>query len=310
MRPQLTAAVTSLVLVLAGGARAQEALPPSPYSLPWQLRPVTGATALRSDSSFASYQNAAAQGGFTVVSTLAASYRIPGTGDAPGTGLAPVLKLAAVNDSSPSGPGGFAVVNPLVGATYARVLGSGFRASGFLALTIPVGMGGGDTPDKTLVAARSAGQYARSAMDNALFAVNDLALIPGVDVAYVAHGVTVQIEATLFELLRVRGAAAQAETTKTNFTTGLHVGYFVVDALSLGADLRYQRWLNAPIAVDHDPTGTLVDNLTFGVGPRLHFALAPGTSIHPGISFSRGLDKPMAGAANYDVVQLDVPVLF
>ena len=25
--------------------------------------------------------------------------------------------------------------------------------------------------------------------------------------------------------------------------------------------MRYQRWLNGPIAVDKDPTGTLVDNL-------------------------------------------------
>src|SRR5205085_5749456 len=62
------------------------------YSLPWQLRPVTAATVVRSDTSFAMYENAASTGGVTVVSSLLASYRIPGTGtETPATGLAPLV---------------------------------------------------------------------------------------------------------------------------------------------------------------------------------------------------------------------------
>jgi hypothetical protein len=281
---------------------------PAPYSLPFQLRPVTATTSARWDSSFAKYENAASQGGFTFVSMLGGSYKIPGTGGQ-GEGLAPLVKVAIVNDSPPTGTGGLALVNPLVGASYALKLGAGFRASAFLGFTIPIGMGGGDTPDKGAADARNAGPLARAAMDNALFAVNDFTVIPGIDVAWVGHGFTAQIEATLFQLMRVRGSAADPDASKTNFTTGIHAGYFVLDMLSIGAELRYQRWLQAPLAVQKDATGALVDNVTFGVGPRLHFEVG-GMWIRPGLAYTRGIDAPMAAAANYHIVQLDVPVVF
>jgi hypothetical protein len=284
--------------------------PPSTYSLPWQLRPVTVATGVRSDTSFAKYEDAASRGGFTVASTLLASFKIPGTGPN-GAGLAPLVRFAAVNDSPPTGNGGLAIVNPLVGASYAIVLGGGFRASFFLGFTIPVGMGGGDKPDVGVLDARTKGASARMAMDNSLFAVNDFAGIPGVDVAYVDHGLTLQLEATLFELTRVRGAAAQQEATKTNLTTGAHVGYAIVPQLTFGADIRYQRWLNAPISVDKDGSGTLVDTWSMAIGPRLHLRLGESMWIRPGVAYSRALDKPLAGAApNYSVLQVDVPFVF
>ncbi len=293
---------------------APEAAPPvparpAPYSLPFQLRPVVASTALRSDSSFASYENAKVQHGFAVVSELLGSFRIPLNGG-PGTGLAPMVKLTVVNDSPPgTATGGFAFVNPLVGASYALSFGSGWRGNAFLGFTIPVGMGGGDSPDKGALDARTVGPIARADMDNALFAVNDLAIIPGLDLAYVADGLTLQAEATLFQLTRVRGAEAQPEASKTNLTAGLHAGFFVLRCLSLGAEVHYQRWLNAPIAVDHMKPGTSVDMTSLGVGPRFHFQVG-GVWFRPGISFTRGFDHPMTSPGNYNVVQLDVPVVF
>jgi hypothetical protein len=266
---------------------------------------------VRSDTSFAGYQNALAQSGFAVVSELSAGYRIPGTGSAPGTGVAPLVKLTVVNDSPPgTATGGFAFVNPLVGASYALVLGSGFRASAFLGFTLPVGMGGGNTPDKGALDARTVGPVVRAGMDNALFAVDDFTVIPGVDIAYVAHRFTAQFEATLFQLERVRGSAQDPDAEKTNFTGGLHAGYFVLDALSIGAELRYQRWINAPSTVNARKPGTSVDLLSLGVGPRLHFKVAPGIWIRPGLAYTRGFDHPMTSPANDNVVQLDVPVVF
>jgi hypothetical protein len=309
-----------LALAALFGARtsfAQEAQTTSPppsrtgYSLPFQLRPVTAATALRSDTSLASYENALSQGGFALVSELTGSFRVPGTGATPGTGLAPMLKLTVVNDSAPgTATGGFAFVNPIIGASYALSLGSGFRASGFLGFTIPVGMGGGDSPDKGALDARMVGPFVRAAMDNALFAVNDLAIVPGIDLAYVANRFTAQVEATLFQLERVRGAATQHEATKTNFTSGLHIGYFVTDLLSVGAELRYQRWFNAPIAVDQQKPGTSADEVTFAFGPRFHFEPTHGVWARPGIAYSRGMNHPMTSPANDQIVQLDLPVVF
>jgi hypothetical protein len=287
--------------------------PPAPYSLPWQLRAAAATTAIRSDTAFARYEDAKSSGGFTVASTLLASYKVPGTGDK-WAGVAPLVRLAVVNDSPPSSVaagGGFALVNPLVGATYVTALGAGLRAGFFMGGTIPIGMGGGDTPDKGVKDARSAGLPARSQMDNSLFAVDDFALIPGVDVAWVGEGFTLQAEATLFQLWRVRGAKDQPEASKTNFTSGVHAGYFIVPELSVGLDLRYQRWLNAPIAIDKDTTGTRIDNWTAAIGPRFHFSLGNGVKIHPGIAYARALDKPMAAATpNYHIIQLDIPVTF
>lgn len=290
----------------------------APYSLPWQLRPAAAATAVRADATFAGYDNAkGASGGFTVAPTLVASYKVPGTGDG-WTGLAPLLKLAAVNDSPPAGgTGGFAIVNPLVGATYAMALPAGVRAGFFLGATIPIGMGGGDTPSAGVTDARSAGQYARSQMDDSLFAVDDFALIPGVDVAWVGSGFTVQAEATLFQLWRVRGSginpatmsAPDPDATKTNFTSGIHVGYFVIPLLSFGVDVRYQRWLSPPLAIQKAPSD-YIDNWTGAIGPRLHIPLGEGIRIHPGLAFAMGLDNPMGSPFNYRIVQLDVPVTF
>jgi hypothetical protein len=284
----------------------------APYSLPFQLRPVTSATVLRSDTSFGAYDNLAAQHGFAVVSELTGSWRIPGTQAGPGTGLAPLVKLTVVNDSPPgTTAGGFAFVNPLVGASYAATLGSGLRASVFAGITIPVGMGGGDTPNPGEADARTVGPVIRAGMDNSLFAVNDVAFIPGLDVAYVAHGFTAQAEATFFQLERVRGAKAQAEASKTNLTGGIHLGYFLAPFLSLGAELRIQWWLDPPFNVQNHKPNTSYDLTSLGVGPRLHFQLARDIWIRPGVSYTRGFDPPMTPKGfNDNVVQLDVPVVF
>ena len=74
------------------------------------------------------------------------------------------------------------------------------------------GWAAGDTPAAGAATANSAGIRARSAMDNAMFAVNYFTAIAGGDLAYVDHKLTVQLEATLFQLLRVRGSNAASGT--------------------------------------------------------------------------------------------------
>lgn len=320
--------VASIVVALLGASRgvaqsepkaAPATAPPAPYSLPWQLRPAAVATAVRSDTSLAFYENpASGAGGVTTASMLLVSYKL--TPD-----LAPLVRLGVVGNSPPrdavfasGAPQASAVafVNPALGATYLVKLDPDFRLALFLGLTLPIGMGGGDTPDPAVKAARVSGIPARAAMDNAMFAVDDFTVFPGVGVAYVAHGLTLQLEATLLQLFRVRGGTAPAtgpasnpDASKTNFTGGLHVGYFLIPQLSLGADLRHQRWLSTPTAVKNDPTDSLRDTTTMAVGARFHAKLSETIWLRPGIAYARGLDDPM-NAAGYHIVQLDVPVLF
>lgn len=297
-----TGTVTATATPTATAAGATPATP-APYSLPWQLRPAMAVSVVRSDTTVAMYEKpgkepgSAAEGTYTVASMLLASYKVTPE-------FAPFLRLGVVNT-----PDGTGVTNLATGATLAVPLGGAVRVAMFLGVAIPIGSGGGDAPDAKVLGAVRSGVLARSAMDNAMFAVNDLTVFPGIDVAYVAHGLTVQIEATFLALSRVQGEKAQKDASKTNFTTGLHVGYFFQPWLSAGAELRYQRWFGAPAAVAADATGDSRDNVSFAIGPRGHFKVGSRVWLRPGIAYARGLDLPMS-KAGYNMVQIDLPVVF
>jgi hypothetical protein len=277
----------------------------APYSLPWQLRPVSPGNVVRSDNVFANYEDAKANRGFTIVNMLSGSYKVI-------PDLAVFGKLTTSQDSPPSGNGGFVMDNPAVGAVYGLAR-SDFRAGFYLSATIPVGGGGGDSPSAGALDARKAGAPARLSFDNSIFAPNDVAIVPGVDVAYVAHDFTAQFEVTYFELHRVRGEAAQHEEAKRNLTSGLHLGYFLLPALSVGGELRYQHWLNPPFFTPGNDSASnpAIDQWSFAAGARFHVPLGETFWVRPGVSYGRGLDLPLAGATpNYHVAQLDIPFAF
>ncbi|MFL5303716.1 MAG: hypothetical protein ACJ8F1_00815 [Polyangia bacterium] len=282
--------------------------PPPPYSIPWQLRPAAAASVVRSDSSVAFYDTAGASGS-TVATMLLGSYAVT-------SHLAPLLRLGFVQNQAPgAAPDGSSFINPIVGLTYARRAGS-VRWAAFAGGTIPIGAGSGDHPDAGVAAANTAGLQARSGMDNAMFAVNYFTGIVGADVAYVDHRLTVQAEATLFQLLRVHGDDAggqSSDAARTNSTMGLHAGYFLLPFLSVGAELRYQRWLSTPTRVvmgtKSDIPSANKDTTTVAIGPRAHFAVGRGMFLRPGISYARALDAPLSNSS-YNMVQVDVPLVF
>jgi len=268
----------------------------SRYSMPWQLRPAAAASALRAASALAMSDPQT-----TSATMLLGSWQIV-------PDLAPFLRLGVVSNSPDQGEGATLLVNPAFGATYASAVGDDLRLALFLGLTAPVGQGGGNSPEAAMAPTRNAGMQARSAMDNAMFAVNDFTVFPGVGLAWVKSDVTLQAEVTFLQLTRVRGEDVQPDSSKTNLTSGLHVGYFVLSMLSLGMDLRYQRWLSTPKVVEDDPTDTLRDNATLAVGPRFHFEMDAGW-LRPGISYTHPLDDPM-GKSGYRIVQIDLPFVF
>lgn len=272
---------------------------PPPYSLPWQLRPVAAGNVIRSDTSFAFYENpTTGDSGSTVASMLLLSHKIA-------SDLAPVFRVGVVSNSPPKGAieGAAGVTNPLLGLTYAPKIHADLKLAFFFASTIPIGAGGGLTFDRNVGAAMAAGMPARSAMDNAMFAVNYQTTIPGIGLAYVANGFTAQIEGTLLVLTKTRGPKA-ADDSNVNFISGLHLGYFIVPLFSIGAELRHQRWLTTPTAVAKDPTRAARDNTTFALGPRFHFKLGETSWLRPGVSYAMPIDDPL-GKSKYKMFQLD-----
>ncbi len=307
------ASIAIAVLACASIARADDAPsvtaalppppvpPPAPYALPMQLRPAAVGDVIRSDTSIAHHDMNGA-GGTTIASTFAASVRITPT-------LAPLFRVAAIRDLPPTGASASAASNPLVGLTYAPALRAPLKMSLLAAVTIPVGSGGGDTPDPPRATAIKDAVLARSAMDNALFAVDDVAASAGADLAWSRRGVTVQGEVTLFELTRVRGSAVETDARRTNSTAGLFVGWTARPDLAIGAELRYQRWLSTPAPVAADKTGASRDNLSAAIGVRTKVSLGRGLVLRPGLSYARGLDDPMR-AKSYQIVQVDLPLAF
>jgi hypothetical protein len=253
------------------------------YSLPWQLRPVTIGNLARVDSVAAVFNDANGNLDEAVATVVTASYRI-------NRNWAPMVRVSFVgNDAPGEATDGSSFANPLVGATYARALGS-YRLALFGATTLPIGTGGGNTPSIRAAKTNAASSTARPA-DDAMFAVNYTTAIAGADFAYVSEA-----------------------------AVGLHLGYFIGSHFSLSSDLHYRRWLSHPTTLsaatgarvalsDADMAGT-----TVAVGPRFHFRVGKQGWIRPGLSFVRGLDARGFDAplltAQATGVQVDVPVTF
>lgn len=274
---------------------------PFHYSLPWQLRPAITWNVVRSDTSYSFFEGKAPLTGETLkgnalVTSLLFGYKVTEE-------IQPFVRMAFTSNSPPVGDKATALSNPVVGVTYGLKPTDDIRVAAILALTAPIGQGGGDTPSPATNAQQNA-NFARSAMDGALFAVNDLAIIPGVSAAYIAHGLTVQGELTYVQLTRTRG---QGDKSRSVLTSGIHVGYFLIPQLSIGGELRHQRFLSTPLAVERIPA--LREISTFALGVRGHFHLGDRLWLRPGVSFTMPLDQPLSDA-KLKVVQLDIPFVF
>lgn len=304
MKLPLSALALSSVLVATSAfadepvAEKKHEYGPKPfhYALPFQLRPAITWNVLRSDTSYGFFQAPNGDKGSTLVTSLLFGYKITEE-------IQPFVRIAYTSHSPPVGEKAGALSNPVAGITYGIKPSDDLRVAAILGVTAPFGQGGGDVPSKETVAQQGA-NATRSAMDGALFLPNDLAIIPGVSAAYVAHGLTVQGELTYVQLMRVRGLGDRA---KAVLTSGLHVGYFVIPQLSIGGELRHQRFLTTPIGVERVPAAR--DNTTFALGVRGHFQLGDRFWLRPGVSFTMPIDQPLSDA-KLKVAQLDVPFVF
>jgi hypothetical protein len=278
---------------------------PPPYSLPWQLRPVAPGNVVRLDTAFGFYENpTTGNAGSAQATSLLGSYKII-------PNLAVVARVGLVHNSPPEAPepspsSATSILNPVLGGLYGIKLSPDFKLGLFLGLALPVGSGGGTNPNVDKATANAAGISTRSSMDNAMFAVNYFTIFPGVDLAFVRGGFTAQVEATILQLMKTRGPDS-ADESNTNFTTGLHVGYFVLPIFSLGAEIRHQRWLSTPSSLTTTPAAR--DTTTVAFGPRFHFKFSDSVWFRPGIALALPLDDPMK-KNDFKIAQLDLPLSF
>jgi hypothetical protein len=204
-----------------------------------------------------------------------------------------------------------AFTNATVGGLWAPKTRGPLRVAVALGMGLPVGQGGGDSPNAGEAAAIAAGNLARSRFEGSTtFLPNDVAPFLGGDLAWVTGEFTVQAEATLFEAVRVRADRTDPDANRTSMTAGLHAGYFILPELSISAELRDQTFLSTPVAVEQGKTAR--SWVTVGGGPRVHVRLADGIWLHPGLAFIQPLNDASPGhsASSYHIIQLDVPLSF
>lgn len=266
------------ILLLAGVASADV--------LPWQLHPVTTDNIVRADSSVAAFDDAAGNLDISETTAVSASYQLTSR-------WASTIRLGVAANNAPGAAlDGNSFGNPMVGASYTRVLGNR-RLAVFATTTLPIGT----TGDRPAATTNTASITARPA-DDALFAVDEMVESAGTDLAYANHGITLQAEAMLQQAIRVRGDGEAF----TRAALGVHAGTFLGSHVSLGADLLYQRWLSNNDA-----------RLTVAAGARVHFHVGR-TALQPGLSYTRGLGAtergPMMITNRTNAVTFDLPVLF
>jgi hypothetical protein len=273
---------------------------PTQYTSPFQLRSVIPGNGVKVDSTVAPYRLDGVDGWVTVV-LLSGQVR-----------LVESLALQArwgFDDNNVSRGGGsrFGILNPTLGVLFGVPIGQNFRFAASTVVGYPVATGGGNTPDPHDVVLQRQGMLARSAFDNTSFALNDVGFPTGLSLAYTFCGLTAQVDASVIPTVRVKGARAQRDPSKVNSTYGFFLAYRLVPAVSVGAEVRYQRYLSTPSAVRQDPSAR--DNLTVGGGFRLDLPLSDSNRVRPGLCYSRGLRGPVE-QQSYQMVQLDLPVSF
>jgi len=268
-----------------------------------QLRGTSPGTQLRLDTTIAPYRNPSSHLGYTeTVSLFSASVKVHRL-------VAIQSKFGAMSESPVStGESATGMTNATVGAMFGTSLSEHWRIAACSSVGLPVGAGGGNTPNPNMTIAVKSASLARAGMDNTMFAVNDVGFPVGGDIAYVRGRFTAQAELNLIPSFRVQGEKKSPDDSKLNFTSGVFVGYFVLpERLSVGGEIRNMRYLSNPVAVQKDSSQR--DNLSAAGGIRAYFPIAPGVVARPGISYGAGLYGAIADA-RYQLAQVDLPVSF
>lgn len=285
---RVSVAVLVLPLLAALPVAAENA---SPYAAPFQLRGAVAGTAVKSDTAISM-----TDAGKGVASYLSASIKVL-------PDVAAQMRVGMGASAPSNGGGGVALMNPQLGVLWSPKISDSLRLSPFLSVTLPVGMGGGESPKPEVAGALASARLARFSLDSAIALPNYTWLGAGASLSWTGYGATAQAEITALHGYQSRGAESLDDTLSSGIG-GLFLGYYLLPQLNLGAELRYQRFLSTPASVVKDPL--LRDQLSFAVGARGHLKTELGT-VRPGLSWGHGIGGASARAGN-NVLLIDLGI--
>ncbi len=248
------------------------------HAIPFQLRALNHTDNVRLDSINAPYTDDTKRaGGFNTTSILSGAKVF--------NDFAVILKVGGTWNTPPNQAGASACFNPLIAGSYLMPL-KHIKMQLFLGLTAPFGSG------NTL--ALTSSNLARSAMDNAMTAVNTYAIMPGVDLVFTTKSWTFQWETTLIQQTRARGIMDPPVSTHT--TSGISTGYALNEKFSLQAEILYQHWLTTKTS----------DNLSFIAGPRAALKI-DHIILRPAIGYMQSI---ITSTGTFKALMIDIPVYF
>jgi hypothetical protein len=208
-------------------------------------------------------------------------------------------RVGAVHNTSRDEASATGLANPALGASLQFDLGEHFKVGGLSGATIPIGSGGGNAPAPAALRAWT------NSVDwgGAMFAVNHVDVFNGVRGAFAYDRLTVALESTLHELIRVRGEAtdpigAAATVTSTMAT----VSYAVHPKLTLSSALAETRFWNTPPYILESPDSRTDYFFIAGVSTSVKLG---ALEIDPGLLYARALDLPLS-SQKFQVLELDL----
>jgi hypothetical protein len=208
-------------------------------------------------------------------------------------------RVGSVHNASDDQASATGFANPALGVSGQLELGKHVKLGALSGATIPIGSGGGSSPTPAAFRAWT------NSVDwgGAMFAVNHVDVFGGLRGAYTEGRLTLQIESTVHELLRTRGAATDpigAAATITGSTAT--VSFAVLPALSFSTGLSETRFWNTPKLIEQSPNSRVDYFFVAGVSTIVKIGTV---EVDPGLVYARALDLPLT-QQKFQVVELDL----
>ena len=208
-------------------------------------------------------------------------------------------RVGWVHDASADGSSGNGFANPAAGLTASVPVGKHLTLGGIVGVTVPVGSGGGNAPNKAVLKAWT------NSIDwgGAMFAVDHVDTLVGGKGALAFGDLTLSLESTLHELTRVKGEAADPIGAHASVTSTMAtVSFALHPKLTLSSALSETRFWNRPTCIRETPASA--QDYFFIVGASTDFKVR-GVDVAPGLVYARALDLPLS-ADKFQVVELDL----
>ncbi len=208
-------------------------------------------------------------------------------------------RVGMVHNTSADTATATGVGNPIGGITFNLPSTDHVKLGGIAGVSIPVGSGGGNAPSAGMLRAWC------NSIDwgGVMFAVDHLDVQAGLNATFLAGPLSLRMESTLHQLVRVRGEKADVLGSSATVTSSTAtVSYSLLSKVTVSSGLSETRFWNTPKAIQDSPASRVDYYYIGGISTDLRVA---GVGVTPSLLYARALDLPLRDE-KFQVVELDL----